>query len=150
MEEKRFRILIAVFLVLFKDNKVLLQRRKNTGYRDGNYGLVSGHLDGNESATEALIREAREEAGIILEAKDLVFKHAMHNISSGKEYLYLFFTASKWRGKPKILEPEKCDDLSWFDLDNLPTNIIGNIRKAIFYTQNGILYSELGFKNKTT
>ena len=56
---KRFTLLSAVHLVLIKDDKILLLRRKNTGYEDGKYSLVAGHLDGKESVTTAMIREAR-------------------------------------------------------------------------------------------
>ena len=44
------------------------------------------------------------------------------------------------------MEPEKCDDLSWFDLDNLPGNIIPYIRKVIDRIQESVFYSEDGWK----
>ena len=37
----------------------------------------------------------------------------------------------KYRGEPKNMEPHKCDELKFFDLDNLPENLFmgtkGNI-----------------------
>ena len=47
--EKRFKLILSVYLILVKDGKTLLLRRTNTGYEDGNYGLVAGHVDGNEN-----------------------------------------------------------------------------------------------------
>jgi hypothetical protein len=58
------------------------------------------------------------------------------------ERLDFFFTAKKWRGKPKIMEPNKCNDLRWFDLNNLPENIIPYIKQAINCILNNIIYSE--------
>ena len=37
----------ASYLVLMKENKVLLLRRFNTGYQDGNYSMITWHLDLN-------------------------------------------------------------------------------------------------------
>ena len=57
-------LLVAVHLILVQDSKVLLLRRYNTGYEDGNYGVVAGHLERDEEIVAAMVREAREEAGI--------------------------------------------------------------------------------------
>ena len=61
---------VAVHLLLVKNDRVLLLRRYNTGYEDGNYSVVAGHIEGGEDLKTAMIREAREEAGIeILRSK---------------------------------------------------------------------------------
>lgn len=62
--KEQFKLVPAVYLVLRNDNRVLLLRRANTGYQDGKYRLVAGHLDGDELGTTAVVREAKEEAGI--------------------------------------------------------------------------------------
>jgi len=67
MIKERYKITPASYLVLIEDNKILLQRRFNTGYEDGKYSLVAGHVDEGETFTEAIIREVKEEAGITLQ-----------------------------------------------------------------------------------
>ncbi|KKT86389.1 MAG: NUDIX hydrolase, partial [Microgenomates group bacterium GW2011_GWA1_Microgenomates_45_10] len=67
MENKdRHRIIPASYVILQRENKILLQRRYNTGYEDGNYSFVSGHVEQGESYINAIIREAKEEAGVEL------------------------------------------------------------------------------------
>lgn len=137
----RFKLILSIYLILIKDRKVLLLRRANTGYEDGKYGLPAGHADGNETARVATAREALEEAGVTIHLEDLVFAHCMHRLQND-ERIDIFFTTDKWEGEPKNMEPEKCDDLSWFPMDNLPPNTIPYIRQAIEYYQGGTTYSE--------
>lgn len=143
----RFKLILSIYLILIKDGKVLLLRRANTGYEDGKYGLPAGHADGNESARVATAREAKEEAGIEVNPEDLKFTHCMHRLQED-ERVDFFFAADKWEGEPKNMEPEKCDDLSWFPLDDLPPNTIPYIKQALELYQQGIYYSEWWKGNK--
>ena len=63
MSLARFMVRATVYLILIQKKNILLLRRFNTGWEDGNYSLISGHLDGKESVIQAMIREAEEEAG---------------------------------------------------------------------------------------
>ena len=61
----KFKLIATVHIFLTKnDTEILLLRRFNTGYEDGNYSVIAGHNDGNEEVKTAAIREAKEEAGI--------------------------------------------------------------------------------------
>lgn len=122
MRPERFRAVVAVHLMLLRGREVLLLRRANTGYADGNYSVVAGHLDGNETARQAMVREAAEEAGIIVALADLRFVHVMHRKEAAEadERIDLFFTATRWQGEPEIREPEKCSELRWASLNALP------------------------------
>ena len=63
----RNKLPVAVHLFFLRDKQILLLHRFNTGYEDGNYSVVAGHVDAGESVMQAAIREAREEVGIILD-----------------------------------------------------------------------------------
>ena len=68
----RFKLIPEAHIFLMNDNhEVLLLRRFNTGYEDGNYSVIAGHIDGNEEVKAAAIREAREEAGIEIRPSDI-------------------------------------------------------------------------------
>jgi len=75
MDKHSLKIKIAVLAYFEKDGKVLLQKRKNTGWRDGWYGLVAGHVDEAEPYKLALCREIKEEAGVDVLEEDLEFSH---------------------------------------------------------------------------
>ncbi len=138
----------ASYLFLLKDNKILLLRRYNTGYEDGNYSLIAGHVEPNETFTQAMIREAKEEAGIILTNKDLEVTYIMQRNSKtnkNDERIDVFFVAQNWQGELKNMEPNKCDDLTWFEINNLPQNIIPYIKEAIEKSLDNISFSEFGY-----
>jgi 8-oxo-dGTP diphosphatase len=146
MNPERYHLRAAVYLVLIRDAEVLLARRANTGWQDGKYSMIAGHLDGNETVTEAVVRESREEAGLELHKRDLRVVHTMHRKSKqGLEYIDFFVTTTSWVGEPKIMEPDKCDDLRWFKLAELPDNILLHVKRAIDSYLSGVPFSECGW-----
>ena len=135
---------VTVHLLFVCDNQILIARRFNTGYRDGEYSVPAGHLDGNETVIAAGIREAREEVGVTIEAGDLTFSSVMHRIE-GDERVDFFVHVHEWSGEIVNAEPDKCDDLCWAGLDGLPDNTIPYVRRAIANHLHGITFDEFGW-----
>ena len=109
---------------------MLLLRRFNTGYEDGNYSVPAGHLDGGEQVTQTAIREAREEIGIELAPDDVKVVGIMHR-KAEDERIDFFVAATRWAGEPRNCEPDKCDQLRWVDLNTLPESVIPYVRRAL-------------------
>lgn len=147
MSSERFLIRSAVYLILLKENEILLSRRFKTGWMDGYYSLVAGHIDGNEPVSTAMIREAKEEAGVTIKKEDLLPATVIHRYYPDQEYVDFFFVSKKWDGEPKIMEADKCDDMSWFDLDELPENLLPYIKEAIENYKKGVSFFESGWEN---
>ncbi len=147
----RFQITPEVHLILERDRgrEVLLLERFQTGYWDGSYSLVAGHLDGRETARAGCVREAQEEAGITIDPTDLTFAHVLHRLDflrpEGEERLSFFFLCSTWTGEPFNREPDKCSDLRWFDYNDLPDTMVGYVRHALHAVKGGLAYSEHGW-----
>jgi len=135
---------VTVHLFFIREGQILLLRRCNTGYRDGEYSVPAGHLDGNETIIAAGTREAREEVSVSIEASDMTFSSVMHR-TEGDERVDFFVQIHKWSGEVVNAEPDKCDDLRWVSLDELPDNTIPYVRRAISNHLNGITFDEFGW-----
>jgi 8-oxo-dGTP diphosphatase len=140
----RAKFPVTVHLLFFRENQILLLRRFNTGFEDGNYSVPAGHLDGGETVRMAAVREAFEEIGVHIEAKDIAFATVMHR-KSDDERVDFFVRVKGWQGEPSNAEPEKCDELRWYDLDALPENTIPYVRKAIKNYLDGNPFDEFGW-----
>jgi 8-oxo-dGTP diphosphatase len=144
MVVERFKFPSAVHLFLIRDGQVLLSRRFNTGYEDGKYSVVAGHLNGDEEIKAAMIREAREEVGIEISPLDLQVVGVMHR-KSNDERIDFFLAATSWSGEITNREPDRCDQLAWFDMDELPENVIPYVRRALGNYRRGIWFDSFGW-----
>jgi len=148
MSKERFKVPTAIFGVLLRDdNEILLLRRFNTGYEDGNYSLPAGHIDGRESLSAALIREMNEELGIVIYQQDIDLALLMHRNADDGERMDVFFLIRRWTNTPQNMEPHKADNLSWFPINQLPHNTIPFILEAIEKIASKKNYSEYGWNN---
>ena len=111
------------------------------GFRDGEYGVPAGHLDGGETVMEAAAREGEEEAGVKIQLSDMTFSTVMHRIEDD-ERVDFFVVVNQWDGEPFNAEPDKCDELRWVDVNALPMNIIPYVKQALANHQRGIPFDE--------
>src|SRR5512139_2296027 len=95
---------VTVHLFFFRGYQVLLIRRFNTGFADGQYSVPAGHLDGNETVIEAARREALEEVGVHFEGQEIEFSSVMHRLD-GDERVDFFVKIRNWAGEPFNAEP---------------------------------------------
>lgn len=116
------KVIPSVFTAIIRNNEILLLRRQNTGWLDGYYDLPAGHLEDKETLKEGTARELKEEACLDVKLANLRLIHIYQNHNNPERPHYGFvFQASSWKGTPKIGEPDKCNDIGFFPLDNLPT-----------------------------
>jgi 8-oxo-dGTP pyrophosphatase MutT (NUDIX family) len=140
----RYRSCIDVHLILRAGDRVLLGERRNTGFCDGFFHLPSGHLEDGESAISALVREAEEEIGVVVEPADARFVHLMHH-RTNEGRVALFFEVGRWRDEPENREPRKCAGLQWFPIGDLPVRITPYVNDALRNYAAGLGYSERGW-----
>ena len=135
----------AVHMFFVEQDRILLLKRVNTGYHDGDYSVPAGHIEANESVIAAAIREAAEELGITVSPSSLSIVQAMHRKSS-RERVDFFLRVTAWQGTIRNHEPNKCEALQWFPLQELPENTIPYIRRAIQNYVKNISFDLFGWE----
>lgn len=135
---------VTAHIFFLKENQILLLRRFNTGYEDGNYSVVAGHAELGESITQTAVREAQEEVGVAIHPSDLRMVGVMHRLSTD-ERIDFFLITRVWSGEIRNMELDKCDELLWCSPNKLPVNTISYIQQAIANFHAGIWYDEFGW-----
>lgn len=125
------RPLIGVGIIIIKNNKILLIKRKNS-HGSGTWAFAGGHLEFNEALEECAKREAKEEVGVELKnIKSVAFTNDFFP-KEKKHYITLFVQANIKKGTPKNMEPEKSSEIKWFEWDKFPKPLfvpVANLRK---------------------
>lgn len=149
-EAQRFKLKVGVILVLIKEGKILLQKRCRTGIADGTYSPPMGGHDGKEPLSQAAIREAKEEINIDIEPEDLSVCHVMHRFypmpqGLSFEQIDVYFRINKYKGTLQNNEPDRCVELAFFPLHDLPMPMDALFCQGLKCIEEGIFYSEFGF-----
>lgn len=125
---------IGVGVIIIKDNKVLLGKRKNA-HGDGTWSFPGGHLEFSEQVEECARREVREETGLEIDNLKLATFTNDIFIKEKKHYVTLYVIGEYFEGKPKIIEPDKCERWEWFEWGRLPQPLflpVKNLLKTKF------------------
>jgi 8-oxo-dGTP diphosphatase len=112
---------VGMMLVNEKGEIFLSKRSHNATNEKGCWETPGGAVEFGETLEEAVKREIREEYGIEIQLVKQ-FPAENHIIPNEKQHWVAttFLARLKSSQKPKIMEPEKCDAIGWFSLDNLP------------------------------
>ncbi len=123
---------VGVGALIFNENgEVFLIRREPKAKNEvGHWTIPGGTLEFNETMEECVRREVFEEIGVEIEL-DGQLPAIDHIIpDEGQHWVTNIFPARVLNGEPENLEPEKCDEIGWFPLDNLPTPLSKGLGKV--------------------
>ncbi|MBU4335218.1 MAG: NUDIX domain-containing protein [Actinobacteria bacterium] len=138
----RTLLVAAAYVVLRRADQVLLLLRTGTGYMDGWWATLAGHVDPGESVHDAAVREAFEEAGVHIDPADLVPLTAIHRFEPGgppvEQRLDVFFEVRRWSGEPAVREADKAEAMGWFDLHALPEAVVPHERRVLQALADGL------------
>jgi len=138
--------LAYVTLTITKDNHLLLLQRSTARFYTNYYGLVSGKVERNETPTQAAIREAHEEIGIVIKPQDIACIGIIYEkISPEKQLVGCSFLVHAWSGEAYNKEPEVHGQMVWAPLSKLPENIVPSHAHILEMQDKKIFYSEFGW-----
>ncbi|MFT4213013.1 MAG: NUDIX domain-containing protein [Microbacterium sp.] len=110
--------LSGVTAVIVRDDEVLLGRRSDNGALTP----VTGIIDPGEEPADAAVREALEEAGVVIRADRLAWVHQIPRVTYDNgdqtDYLDLTFRCSWVSGEPEPVDGEMTE-VGWYPLADL-------------------------------
>lgn len=123
--QKELRPKVGVGVMIMKDGKVLLGKRKGS-HGAGEYAWPGGHFEYMESFEQCAKRETVEETG--MEIENIRFLRLLNlKVYAPKHYVDIGLIADWKSGEPKIMEPDKTEGWDWYDIDNLPGTLFSTI-----------------------
>lgn len=114
-------------IIVNNEGKMLMAKRGQKAKNErGKWEFPGGSVEFGDTMAQTIIREMKEELNI----KIKVLKHLSpidHIIPEEKQHWVTSTFISKIvEGEPQIMEPEKCDEIRWFTLEE-----IENLRLSI-------------------
>lgn len=111
--------------VINEKGEILVEVRANTELTPGKKDLVSGHVDGNETPTQAMIRELKEEVGIKNIDSSQVkkvseFAKPLGFASRGQiRRFFIDFYCIKTQKHHFTIQPEEVEALKWIPMEEV-------------------------------
>jgi 8-oxo-dGTP diphosphatase len=131
-----------VYVIVRRDERVLLLHREHTGYKDSEWGPPSGKVERGETYAEAAARELAEETGVVAEPGDMRFLHAIERHSQGEDatWVGVFFELT-CPEEPVNREPHKHSAIGWFPTNALPDPTVGYVDHVLDVSSRGEQFS---------
>ena len=112
---------VGLGVIVLKGDKILFMKRKGS-ISAGEYALPGGHLEHLKSFQECAKREVLEECGV--EIDDVRFGYVANIDEYAPKHYVQIGMIARWKsGEPKNMEPEKAEEVGWYDLSHLPQPI---------------------------
>lgn len=143
MKKDREKFLCAIYILIKNENnEILLQRRQGTKLWPGFLALPAGHVDEGENVYEAFVREAKEELDINVSKNNIINTFVVNRKNKSlPPYFDIYFEINNYVGDIKIMEPDKCKELVWDNINKLPSDMIDFEKRAIENYLNKIYFA---------
>jgi len=116
--------------ILDGTGRLLLVKRRRMPEAE-HWGLPGGKVDFLEPVPDAVIREIREELGIVIRLTRLICVVDQIDAVAGTHWVAPTYAAEILSGEPAVQEPEALGGCGWFALDALPQPLTHATRTAL-------------------
>lgn len=113
------RPLVGIGVFVWKDSKFLICKRQGA-HGEGSWSIPGGHLEFGEAWEECAMREVMEETGMKIKNIRLLVATNDYFEAESKHYVTIWLESDWYSGEPAIMEPDKCAQMEWRTLYNLP------------------------------
>ena len=138
---RKTKVELTNMCLIYDEKKVLVQEKTGTKY-EGGLVFPGGHVEEGESLRDSVIREIREETGLVIKnPQPCGFKDWI--LEDGTRYIVLLYKTDQFEGELKNSREGK---VFWLDRNDISSaNLIWNMRELleIFETDQ---YSEFFFQ----
>ena len=132
MEEKRKMFKVSVEgLIYNNDDEILLMKRSPSISYGNMYCLPGGHLENNETIIEGMIRELKEEIGVVFNENELELVKVINRTIKDNNYIDFIFKGYLKDRKVFNLEKEKCTRIIYRKIDKTPVNAIPVLKRIV-------------------
>jgi len=114
---------------------LLLLRSAKTRGDHGLWNEPGGMVEHGELIEDAIRREVREECGVEVELKQMLWAKDRIN-PDGSHWFAVAYLAHIVSGEPSNAEPEKHERIAWFPIEALPGNVSWDLQNSITAYQN--------------
>ena len=123
MEQAKVGVAVIISRVSYGKREILIGKRKGS-HGSGVFSVPGGHLEFGETCKQACSRELEEEIGVSFDFyKKIGFSEDFFS-EENKHYITLYFLVKDIENhivkEIKNLEPEKCEEWIWKDVNYLP------------------------------
>lgn len=109
-------IVVVAAALINADGAVLVQKRAVGRPMSGLWEFPGGKIEADERPELALVRELREELGIVVAAEDVKPVNFASAAIEGGHLILLLYLCRKWTGKPEALDAEA---IKWVPINAL-------------------------------
>ena len=126
---------VSVGIIFVKNGRVLLIKKSHPFYHD-KFSIVAGHLQPKESARAAILREVKEEIGVVLDEYQLL-KHVesvdeLCRYAVSDHEWFVFYSAQRFEDQSIILDEGEISSFEWVDFSKLGDYVLTDASRSIF------------------
>lgn len=138
--------LYTIAVLTDEDDVLLLQRNATQTFGANLYSLVGGKVNQGETALQVVQREVIEAVDLDIPQSEFTLMHVLHRQGTETEFIALFFHADISELEPQNKKQDTYQEIKFYDVQELPDNMIPAHKQALDSIVKSIIYSEHGWK----